>query len=173
MHTSDSASAAPLRESSSILTRRRLAVGAEYQGHGRTHVRVWAPESSRVEVVVAGKAETALDRERDGYHSGLVAGEPGDWYEFRLDGHDRLYPDPASRYQPEGPHGPSQIIDPAAFEWTDSRWHGASLRGQVIYELHVGTFTREGTFTSAARELPALARLGITMLEVISVAEFE
>ena len=153
--------------------RRRLPIGAEYQGNGRTHVRLWAPAVASVAVVVAGKGETPLQRDSDGYFAGTIDATPGDWYEFRLDDRERLYPDPASRYQPEGPHGPSEIVDPGAFDWTDMRWHGAHLRGQIIYELHVGTFTREGTFASAAGELPALARLGVTMIEVMPIAEFE
>jgi maltooligosyltrehalose trehalohydrolase len=166
-------SAAQMERNSSVPARRRLPIGAEYVGGGRTHVRVWAPSAPRVEVVVAGKAETVLQREADGYCAGFVEASPGDWYEFRLDDPERLYPDPASRFQPEGPHGPSQVVDPGAFDWTDARWRGATLRGQVIYELHVGTFTHDGTFASAARELPSLARLGITMIEVMPVAEFE
>src|SRR5438067_156921 len=73
-------------------------------------------------------------------------------YRFRLDGGD-LYPDPVSRSQPEGPHGPSQIIDPGDFAWTDAGWPGVRLAGQVVYELHVGTFTPEGTWEAAERQL--------------------
>jgi maltooligosyltrehalose trehalohydrolase len=89
-----------------------------------------------------------------------------------LDGESDLFPDPYSRFQPDGPHGPSRVIDPAKFPWTDSGWGGVSLRGQVLYEIHVGTFTREGTFAAAVRELPELAACGITCLEVMPVAEF-
>src|SRR5690606_1424819 len=81
-------------------------------------------------------------------------------------------PDPASRCQPRGPHGPSLVVDPNAFSWTDAGWHCPPLRGQVIYELHVGTFTREGTFAAAARELPRLAELGVSAIELMPVAEF-
>src|SRR5437763_294570 len=82
------------------------------------------------------------------------------------------YPAPASRFQPDGPHGPSQVIDPGAFRWMDGGWRGVALEGQVIYEMHVGTFTREGTWDAAARELPELAAAGITVLEVMPVADF-
>ena len=135
-------------------------------------MRVWAPAARRVEVVVGAQSAT-LQGERDGYFAGMVTASPGDRYAFRLDDQSQLYPDPASRSQPEGPHQPSQVIEPGAFVWTDERWRGVALRGQVIYELHVGTFTREGTFAGAVRELPSLARLGITMIEVMPLAEFE
>ena len=92
-------------------------------------------------------------------------------YRFRLDG-ENSYPDPASRFQPEGPHGPSQIVDPAAFGWTDRDWCGIHIEGQVIYEMHVGTFTRQGTWEAAARELETLSASGVTVLEIMPVADF-
>ena len=153
--------------------RRRMPIGAEYQGNGRTHVRVWAPAAERVAVDLGNGRVVPLDREADGYASGFIEAVPGDRYQFALAGHDRLYPDPASRFQPEGVHGPSEIVDPNAFAWTDRQWEGAQLHDQVMYELHVGTFTREGTFAAATRELPELARIGISMIEVMPVAEFE
>src|SRR6185369_10387802 len=99
MPISDSATQHAEPTSNSV--RRRLPVGAEYQGGNRTHVRVWAPTSAQVGVVVAGKSETPLQRDVKGYFAGTVDAAPGDWYEFRLDNHERLYPDPASRFQPE------------------------------------------------------------------------
>jgi maltooligosyltrehalose trehalohydrolase len=83
-----------------------------------------------------------------------------------------LHPDPASRFQPEGPHGSSEAVDPSRFAWTDAAWRGVPLGQAVIYEMHIGTFTPEGTWQAAMRELPALADLGITVLEVMPVAEF-
>ena len=150
---------------------RRLPIGAEPQRAGGTHFRVWAPERHRVDVVV-GSRDLALRDEGNGYFSGLVAeASSGTLYRYRLDG-GSAYPDPASRFQPEGPHGPSQVVDPAAFRWNDRAWRGRGLEGQVIYEMHIGTFTREGTWEAAARELRELAELGITVLEVMPVAEF-
>jgi maltooligosyltrehalose trehalohydrolase len=109
----------------------------------------------------------------DGYFTGLARNAAaGTLYRYRLDGDERLLPDPASRFQPEGPHGPSRIVDPEAFAWTDADWRGLALPGQIFYELHVGTFTREGTWSAAARELLALADLGVTAVEVMPVAEF-
>jgi len=97
---------------------------------------------------------------------------PGRGYRLRLDDDETLYPDLASRYQPEGPHGPSEVVDPSRFQWSDGSWRGVSLAGQVVYELHVGTFTPEGTYRAAARELAELKRLGITIVELMPVAEF-
>jgi maltooligosyltrehalose trehalohydrolase len=154
---------------------RRLPVGAEALPGGGTHFRVWAPRRARVEVVIEGGRGSAfeLEREEGGYFSALVEdAREGTLYRFRLDGADYLYPDPASRFQPEGPHGPSRVVSPESFRWTDEEWNGASLRGQVIYELHVGAFTPEGTFAAAARELKELASLGVTCVELMPVSEF-
>ena len=113
-----------------------------------------------------------MQPEGDGYFVGDVKGAcADDTYGFLLGG-EGPFPDPASRYQPEGPHGPSRIIDPSRFAWADQAWQGIKLAHQIIYELHVGTFTREGTWQSAIPELPALAELGIAVLEVMPVAEF-
>jgi maltooligosyltrehalose trehalohydrolase len=152
--------------------RRKYPIGAEYLGDGRTHFRVWAPASREVLVVSDGRS-VALAAEGDGYFSGAAALGPGSRYQFQLADGDRLYPDPASRFQPDGPHGASEVIDPAAFAWSDVGWPGAQLEGQIVYEMHAGTFTREGTWTAAARELPELARLGITMVEIMPVADFD
>src|SRR6266540_2364056 len=152
---------------------RRLPVGAEPQPGGGAHFRVWAPDRSEVEVLLDGaRMGTPLRPEPAGYFAGLVAGAAvGARYRYRLDRGDAL-PDPASRFQPDGPHGPSEIIDPTAFRWTDTGWRGLRLEGQVFYELHLGAFTPEGTWTAAARELPWLADLGVTSVEVMPVADF-
>ncbi|HXG13439.1 MAG TPA: malto-oligosyltrehalose trehalohydrolase [Gemmataceae bacterium] len=162
--------------------KRRLPIGAEVQPAGGVHFRVWAPRRQRVEVVLEGGIEPScggtavaieLEAEGNGYFSGHVAvASAGTRYRFRLDGDTALYPDPASRFQPEGPHGPSQVIDPSRFAWSDDGWPGVSLQGQVIYEMHIGTFTPEGTWQAAARQLPELADLGVTVIEVMPVAEF-
>jgi maltooligosyltrehalose trehalohydrolase len=114
-----------------------------------------------------------MEREPNGYFSCIVeSARPGMLYRLRLDGGDRLYPDPASRFQPEGVHGPSQIVDPSMFRWNDNSWKGLRIEGQVIYEMHIGTFTREGTWNAAQKLLPELADTGITLLEIMPVAEF-
>src|SRR5438034_27869 len=154
-------------------TARRFPIGADYLEHGKTDVRVWAPAATRVEVVVESVGTTPLQREDGGYFSGLIDATPGGRYRFRLDTAGLLLPDPASRFQPDGPHGPSEIIDPRAFAWTDEAWTGARREGQVVYELHLGTFTRAGTWAAAMGELKELARIGITMIELMPVAEFD
>src|SRR5581483_11765110 len=152
---------------------RRFPVGAEYLGDARTHLRVWAPAASRVDVVLDGGAGTPLAAEPGGYFSGLIDAKPGDRYQFRLDTTDTLLPVPASRFQPEGPHGPSEIIDAGSFRWTDDQWRGVAIAGQVAYEMHIGTFTRQGTWAAAASELAELARIGVTLVEVMPIADFE
>ena len=150
---------------------RRLPIGAEVAPRGGAHFRVWAPRASTVEVDL-GERRIPLASGPDGYHAGLVPSvRPGARYTFRLDGGPR-YPDPASRFQPDGPHGSSEVIDPGAFRWTDQRWPGVPREGQVLYEMHVGTFTPAGTWEAAARELPELARAGITVVEMMPVADF-
>jgi maltooligosyltrehalose trehalohydrolase len=150
--------------------RRRFPVGAEVDG-ARTSFRVWGPRCRSVEVAVGDDRQIPMAPDGDGYFSAVVEDAvAGATYKLRIDG-DRLCPDPASRFQPDGPHGASEIVDPSAFEWTDQDWQGAGAVGQVLYEMHVGTFTQEGTWASAARELPRLKELGITCLEVMPVSE--
>ena len=155
-----------------------MPIGAELQASGGVHFRVWAPRRTSVEVVInpgrgPGQAGTPLAAEDNGYFSVTVPRvSDAARYAFRLDGSQKLYPDPASRCQPDGPHGPSQVVDPAKFAWTDQDWAGLEAAGQIQYELHVGTFTPEGTWAAAARELPLLAELGITTIEMMPVADF-
>ena len=130
-------------------SKRRLSAGVEVAGSGNAEVRVWAPRCKRVEFVIDRGASELL-RLDDGTYEAVVPGvEPGMRYWIRLDG-DRLRPDPVSRFQPEGPHGPSEIIDPTTFAWTDRSWPGVSPQGQVLYEMHIGTFTPQGTWAAAA-----------------------
>jgi maltooligosyltrehalose trehalohydrolase len=152
---------------------RRFAVGAELVPAGGVHFRVWAPERKRVEVVFEPDGGgLALAPARDGYWEGLATrARPGARYRYRLDGGEPLVPDPASRFQPDGPRGPSVVIDPH-FPWSDGAWRGRPLAGQVIYELHVGTFSPEGTFRGAAARLPHLRDLGVTTVELMPVVEF-
>lgn len=146
------------------------------QTDGGTHFRVWAPASpsAAVEIEVGrsgGEARTfPLEAEGRGYFSGLVAGAPARTrYRIRLK--SGAFPDPASRFQPDGPHGASEVIDPA-FAWTDLQWRGRPVRELVIYELHLGTFTREGTWRAAQERLADLTALGVTMIEVMPIADF-
>ena len=156
---------------------RRYPIGTEVGPDGVVHCRLWAPKQSRVSFVTlapSGAVATAteLESEGNGYFSGVVsAREPGTLYKIRV-GDSKDLPDPTSRFQPDGPHGPSQIVDGRGYAWRDRGWRGASLAGAVIYELHVGTFTREGTYTAAARHLRELAELGISIIEVMPISEF-
>jgi maltooligosyltrehalose trehalohydrolase len=113
-----------------------------------------------------------LTPEEGGYFSG-VADDVGSGalYKLQLDGGE-AYPDPASRFQSQGPHSFSEVIDPYEFEWTDQKWRGVKLLGQVIYELHLGTFTDGGTWNSAAEKLEYLRDTGITLIEVMPVSDF-
>ncbi len=140
---------------------------------GGVHFRVWAPEHTRIDTVLTESRDVIpLAREADGYFFALIReARPGTLYKFRIDGGDS-YPDPASHFQPEGPHKPSQVVDPHAFRWTDEAWPGLTLNGQVLYEMHVGTFTPEGTWQAAAEKLAFLRDTGITALEVMPVSEF-
>ncbi len=153
---------------------RRLPVGAEVQSDGGVHFRVWAPVSKRVAVVLEegdGAEEKSLAPDGEGYWVGWSEdARAGMTYRYQLD--SGAFPDMASRFQPAGPHGPSQIVDPGAFTWSDAEWRGVTRAGQVIYEMHVGTFTREGTWAAATTELRRLAELGVTLLEVMPVADF-
>ena len=149
----------------------QASLGATYVGQSRTRFEVWAPCAERVSVrlVRPGGRILPLARDERGYHAGTFDGiAPGARYFFRLGDRDR--PDPASRFQPEGVHGPSEVVDPA-FLWTDDGWGGKPLRELVFYELHVGTFTREGTFDAARARLADLVDLGVTAVEVMPVAQ--
>jgi maltooligosyltrehalose trehalohydrolase len=158
-------------------TKRRYPIGAEVIGENQTHFRVSAPRARELDVVVEDGSNPKpkfhpLTIEPGGYFSGAVNVGAGSRYRFRVDGGERFYPDPASRFQPDGPHGPSCIVDPKQFQWTDSDWQGVIMKGQIIYELHIGTFTKEGTWRAAAEQLPELARIGITTIEMMPIADF-
>ncbi len=151
---------------------RRLAIGSEVSSGG-VHFRVWAPQRKTVQVVFGPELRSVtLQPNGVGFFVGFAEeAKAGTLYKYRLDGED-MYPDPASRFQPEGPHGWSQVVDPYSFQWSDKHWPGIRIKGQVIYEMHVGTFSKEGTWASAVEQLSQLAELGITVLEVMPVSEF-
>jgi maltooligosyltrehalose trehalohydrolase len=161
----------------STALKRRYSIGAELQPSGGAHVRVWAPACRQLEIVpVTSDGATGvpitLRHEGDGYFSGVdPSAATGARYWLRLDG-DRLRPDPASRHQPEGPHGSSAYVDPGSFRWNDDAWNGVGRQGHVVYEMHVGTFTREGTWRAASAQLAELARIGISVVEMMPIAEF-
>lgn len=152
-----------------------MEIGALYDASsGTCAFRVWAPLRERVEVKVLAPVEQLVPMERDaeGYWQATVQGVgPGTRYLYRLD-NERERPDPASRCQSEGVHGPSEVVDHKAFRWKDRAWKGLPLRKYVIYELHVGTFTSEGTFDAVIARLADLRDLGITAIELMPVSPF-
>ncbi len=139
------------------------------------HFSVWAPNATTVAVRLrTGRARGDVPLTHDGhgvFEDTVSNARAGDDYVYLLDG--RLErPDPVSRWQPEGVHGPSRVADPADFAWNDTRWRGLAMADYVIYELHIGTFTPEGTFDAAIADLPRLAELGVTAIECMPIGEF-
>lgn len=171
------------KNTSELVKRRLIPVGAERVAGKGVHFRVWAPERKTVKLVINSQGkeldppqpptEIELQTEGNGYFSVILPDDcVGGLYRYLLDDDPQPYPDPASRYQPQGPHGASQVIDALTFDWTDAAWLGIEAQGQVIYEMHIGTFTHEGNWLAAAKELPELAALGVTVLEIMPVADF-
>ena len=148
-------------------------LGASYLGGGRCRFLVWAPRARKVEVHLFAPQErvAALEKKPHGYFEAVVEGvEPGSLYKYRLGG-TRERPDPASRHQPQGVHGPSQVVELPG-PGSGSGWRGLPLERLVFYELHVGTFTPEGTFDAVIPHLDELKELGITAIELMPVAQF-
>ena len=157
----------------------QLDLGAWPVGSSKVHFRVWAPYAERVAVDLIGQSQLPIDPpvqmnpcERGYFEATAVGIEPGARYRYVLDGR-KACPDPASRFQPDGVHGPSSVIDPDAFVWSDHSWSGIPLERFIIYELHVGTFTREGTFQAIIPLLDYLQNdVGVTAIELMPVAQF-
>ena len=150
-----------------------LQLGALLQPSGDCLFRVWAPlaQNLRLRLVDDRERLTPLQPEANGYFSTIVSGiRPGQRYLYEL-GKGKSRPDPASRSQPDGVHEPSAVVEPS-FSWTDAAWEPPELADYVIYELHVGTFTRAGTFEAAVSELDRLKAIGITAVELMPVAQF-
>ncbi len=155
------------------MTARDGTLGAALVGENACSFLVWAPRARSVEVCIVEPRERVVPMQGAGcgYFHAVVGGiSAGALYRYRLDG-EKERPDPASRYQPQGVHGPSQIID-SGFHWNDSRWRGIPLEKYVLYELHVGTFTPEGTFDAIIPRLATLKDLGVTAIELMPVAQF-
>ncbi len=152
----------------------RVDVPGAFIQAGKATFCIWAPEKSTIEVLLGADATSqaiSLERQENGYFTLTVPSLPvGTLYKYRVDG-EGTYPDPCSRFQPDGPHGASMLIERDAYRWHDAQWTGAQLRGQVIYELHVGTFTAAGTFDAAIDKLQHLQQLGITAIEILPIAE--
>ena len=171
----------PRTTSSAPARSRRTTFGAEVVGDA-LDVRIWAPERTSVRLLLDPKSPTersfTMEREtlEDGatgfFHARVPGFGAGTRYAFALEDDQRAYPDPASRSQPDGPHGASEVVDPTAFTWTDGHWPGVAARDRVLLEAHIGTFTPGGTFRASIAELPRLVRSGITLLELMPLAEF-
>jgi maltooligosyltrehalose trehalohydrolase len=155
--------------------RHNMPFGAEYRDDGTVRFRLWALGARQVEVCLEASntvSSLSLTRSDNGWFELVTdAAKPGTQYRFQIDG-GQYVPDPASRFQPGDVHGPSEVIDPAIFDWKDSPWHGRRWEEAVIYELHVGAFTPAGTFSAVLERLDYLADLGITAIELMPVADF-
>ncbi|MGJ3247632.1 MAG: malto-oligosyltrehalose trehalohydrolase [Elainellaceae cyanobacterium] len=151
-----------------------MQIGATYLGHGQCKFTVWAPQLQKVavEIVAPDPKIVSLEPAERGYWTTTVGGLSADTqYRYQLD-ETSSYPDPASQWQPNGVHGASQVVDHHAFSWTDSNWKGIPLEELIVYELHVGTFTPDGTFEAIANRLDDLKDLGINAIEIMPVSAF-
>ncbi|MFA5700874.1 MAG: malto-oligosyltrehalose trehalohydrolase [Desulfuromonas sp.] len=153
----------------------RMPFGAELQHDGRVRFRLWAPQAAQVELSLEGEGQALLlplRPEGDGWYELVTdTASNGSHYRYRIDG-GLWVPDPASRFQPQDVHGPSQVVDPCSWEWDALGWHGLPWEQVIVYELHLGTFTAVGSFAAAQECLPYLQKLGITAIELMPVAAF-
>ncbi len=154
------------------ITAESLSYGAHMVGNS-AEFRVWAPRARTLtlRLLSAASADLPMRRSEDGVFSLTAPGQAGDRYFYVLD-ENRPVPDPVSRFLPEGVHGPTEIVAPDAFRWNDHDWHGLELRDYIIYELHVGTFTPQGTFDGVIERLDYLKSAGVSVIELMPVAAF-
>lgn len=156
-----------------LLDVRKRSLGVSFDAGGQADIYVWSPKAEKVAILLPDKnKKIPLAKEEMGYwHTTTSDIQPGDLYKVVLDGeHER--PDPASLAQPEGVHGPSQAVDVTTFRWTDSSWNNIPLEDYILYELHTGTFTPEGTFAAMEQKLDYLKELGVNAIEIMPVAQF-
>ncbi len=151
--------------------RHPLSFGAEVLDGGNTRFTLWAPVADGVELLIEGQEPERMKRGEEGVFHLTTEAPPGSRYRYRINGEEEV-PDPASRYQPGDVHGPSQVVDPEAFEWRDGDWRGRPWEETVLYELHVGSFSPEGTFAGAREKLDHLVDLGVTAVELMPLADF-
>ena len=153
----------------------KMPFGAECQEDGSVRFRLWAPAAHKVELSLEkanGANRVALKKLDEGWFELVTdAAKPGSLYRFRINGAQEV-PDPASRFQPKDVHGPSEVVNPSAFEWRDQEWRGRPWQEAVVYELHVGTFTPSGTFRDVCDRLDYLVELGVTAIELMPLADF-
>jgi malto-oligosyltrehalose trehalohydrolase len=149
-----------------------MPYGAELSADGSVRFRLWAPPHAHVQLELDGRTLLPMQCLGEGWHELITdRARAGTLYRFVLTD-DLRVPDPASRYQPHDVHGPSEVVDPAAYDWKDAAWSGRPWHEAVLYELHVGTFTPEGTFRAAIGKLDHLCALGVTALEIMPVGDF-
>ncbi len=153
-----------------------MPFGASMLADGKVRFRLWAPAARRVDLCLEQQADRdivlPMNRLADGWFQlETPQARQGALYRYRIDG-GLLVPDPASRANPQDVHGPSQVIDPAAFSWQDGGWLGRPWQEAVIYELHLGAFTAEGSFMAAMQRLDYLVELGVTAIELMPLADF-
>jgi maltooligosyltrehalose trehalohydrolase len=158
-------------DETATLTENTPPLGAIVRDDGRCEFRVWAPQVDKVElhIVAPDDRRIALARNVRGYHEAVVDAGAGTRYFFVVNGRER--PDPASRSQPDGVHEASEVVA-REFDWHDEGWRGVPLEDYVIYELHVGTFTDDGTFDTVIEHLDDLKALGITAIELMPIGQF-
>jgi malto-oligosyltrehalose trehalohydrolase len=170
--SADTSKTLPSAATPQLRRRHRMRFGAEVQADHSVRFSIWAPPQLSLSVAIDDAEPLPLRAGADGWHELTSAlAHPGTRYRFLLADRSEV-PDPASRFQPEDVHGPSEVIDPIAYRWSDGRWAGRPWTEAVVYELHVGTFTPEGTFRAAIGRLEHLAALGITVIELMPIADF-
>ncbi|HKS72878.1 MAG TPA: malto-oligosyltrehalose trehalohydrolase, partial [Terriglobales bacterium] len=148
-----------------------MPFGAEVVDDQTVRFRLWAPKARRVDLVHGSRDVIPMNFVGDGWFELLQKSGPGSLYRFQIDGGARV-PDPASRFQPRDVHGPSEVIDASAFDWKDGNWLGRPWQEAVLYELHVGTFSEQGTFAGVEERLAYLADLGVTAIELMPLSDF-
>jgi maltooligosyltrehalose trehalohydrolase len=150
-----------------------MNIGATYLGNGNTEFTVWAPlkEKMILHIVHPFDKKTGMQKNEEGYFQIVAKAEPGCQY-FFMPGEEKDLPDPASKFQPQGVHGPSEVIDPSTFKWSDKNWKGIQFSQLILYELHVGTFTEEGEFEAIISKLDHLVETGINAIELMPIAQF-
>ena len=151
-----------------------MPFGAQVLEDGRTRFRLWAPTAKSVELLIGDEADTRTEKLTSldqGWYEATAKAPAGTRYRYRIDGELEV-PDPVSRYNPEDVHGASVVVDPRSYEWKDDRWSGRPWSEAVVYELHVGAFSPDGTFAGVERKLDHLVELGVTAIELLPLADF-
>jgi maltooligosyltrehalose trehalohydrolase len=151
-----------------------MEVGAKYLGNNRCSFTVWAPQKEKMtlHIVHPSEQKIQMQKDEDGYFTLEVETPAGTKYLYIIDESEKGLPDPTSQYQPEGVHGPSEVVDHSTYKWNDNNWKPIALEETILYELHIGTFTEQGTFESAIEKLDLLKEVGVNAIEIMPVAQF-